>query len=115
MKCRKILVLLASAIFLAGCGKVNLTTLPAQQGGTPAQVAAPVAADRARTLPKRAKTTRVNVSSSGTQANGETRGVAISGDGRYVVFTSDATTAKPFPASPARAASIVALRARRLV
>ena len=31
------------------------------------------------------------------------------------VFTSDATTAKPRPASPARAASIVALSARRLV
>ena len=30
-------------------------------------------------------------------------------------FTSDATTAKPLPASPARAASIVALSARRLV
>ena len=30
-------------------------------------------------------------------------------------FTSDATTAKPRPASPARAASIVALRANRLV
>jgi len=30
-------------------------------------------------------------------------------------FTSDATTAKPLPASPARAASIVALRARRSV
>ena len=30
-------------------------------------------------------------------------------------FTSLATTAKPLPASPARAASIVALRARRLV
>ncbi len=31
------------------------------------------------------------------------------------LFTSPATTAKPRPASPARAASIVALRARRLV
>ena len=31
------------------------------------------------------------------------------------LFTSLATTAKPFPASPARAASMVALRARRLV
>jgi len=31
------------------------------------------------------------------------------------VFTSEATTAKPFPASPARAASIVALSASRLV
>ena len=31
------------------------------------------------------------------------------------LLTSDATTAKPLPASPARAASIVALRARRLV
>ncbi len=31
------------------------------------------------------------------------------------VFTSEATTAKPLPASPARAASIVALRASRLV
>jgi hypothetical protein len=30
-------------------------------------------------------------------------------------FTSDATTAKPRPASPARAASIVALSASRLV
>ncbi|GAB3846461.1 hypothetical protein GCM10027610_064570 [Dactylosporangium cerinum] len=30
-------------------------------------------------------------------------------------FTSDATTAKPLPASPARAASIVALSARRFV
>ena len=30
-------------------------------------------------------------------------------------FTSDATTAKPLPASPARAASMVALSARRLV
>jgi hypothetical protein len=30
-------------------------------------------------------------------------------------FTSDATTANPRPASPARAASMVALRARRLV
>ena len=31
------------------------------------------------------------------------------------VLTSVATTAKPLPASPARAASMVALRARRLV
>jgi hypothetical protein len=30
-------------------------------------------------------------------------------------LTSDATTAKPFPASPARAASMVAFSARRLV
>jgi hypothetical protein len=30
-------------------------------------------------------------------------------------FTSEATTAKPRPASPARAASMVALSARRLV
>jgi hypothetical protein len=30
-------------------------------------------------------------------------------------FTSDATTAKPRPASPARAASMVALSASRLV
>ncbi|CEG06845.1 hypothetical protein BN961_00216 [Afipia felis] len=31
------------------------------------------------------------------------------------IFTSDATTAKPLPASPARAASMVALSASRLV
>ncbi|MBI3844780.1 MAG: PD40 domain-containing protein [Planctomycetes bacterium] len=36
-------------------------------------------------------TTRINVSSSGEQANGECRGVGISADGRFVVFASDAT------------------------
>jgi hypothetical protein len=36
-------------------------------------------------------TTRVNASSSGTEANGFTSGAAISYDGRYVVFNSSAT------------------------
>jgi hypothetical protein len=36
-------------------------------------------------------------------------------DWRASSLTSPATTAKPRPASPARAASMVALRARRLV
>ncbi len=37
------------------------------------------------------ETTRVSVASDGTQADGESREPRISGDGRYIVFTSDAT------------------------
>jgi len=36
-------------------------------------------------------TTRVSVDSAGAQANGESRVASLSGDGRYVVFESDAT------------------------
>ncbi len=36
-------------------------------------------------------TTRVSVSSAGDEANGSSRDPSISGDGRYVAFTSDAT------------------------
>ncbi len=38
------------------------------------------------------KTIRVSVSSAGGQGNGESREVAVSRGGRYVAFTSDATT-----------------------
>jgi Tol biopolymer transport system component len=38
-----------------------------------------------------AVTTRVNVSTSGTQGAGESNGSSISVDGRYVAFTSGAT------------------------
>jgi Tol biopolymer transport system component len=37
------------------------------------------------------QTTRVSVSSNGTQANAESRGLVISGDGRYVAFESQAS------------------------
>jgi Tol biopolymer transport system component len=41
------------------------------------------------------KTIRVSVSSSGTQANGSGREPRVSGDGRFVVFSSDATNLVP--------------------
>lgn len=40
-------------------------------------------------------TTRVSVSTAGVEANGESRVSSISGDGRYVVFESDATNLVP--------------------
>ncbi len=41
------------------------------------------------------KTTRVSISSSGAQANGESFGPSISPDGRYVAFYSDASNLAP--------------------
>ena len=48
-------------------------------------------ADRRTATSARGITTRVSVSSDGSQTNGESLGAAIAADGRYVLFTSQAT------------------------
>ncbi len=52
-------------------------------------------AEAAATIQTAGVTTQVSVSSTGEQANLDTTDVRISGNGRYVVFTSDATNLVP--------------------
>lgn len=42
-----------------------------------------------------AETERVSVASGGSPGNGDSHGVDVSGEGRYVVFSSDATNLVP--------------------
>ena len=67
-----------SAVIVAGCSLAVAALLFASSGwsGAPA-------------------TERASVSSAGAEANGPSFGPALSGDGRYVVFTSDATNLSP--------------------
>lgn len=70
----------------------------AMRGASVAVIAGAVvatAALSASAAPARGETERVNVSATGAQASADSRTVSMSGDGRYVVFESDADNLVP--------------------